>query len=61
MDKLGTFHANQTSMCLGPHQNEGRGWYFETGLSPPVNIFLPEVSRQCFFCRSFMLFMVRVC
>ena len=21
MDKLGIFHANQTSMCLDPHQN----------------------------------------
>ena len=23
MDKLGIFHANQTYMCLDPHQNEG--------------------------------------
>ena len=25
MDKLWSFHANQTSMCLDPYQNSGRG------------------------------------
>ena len=23
MDNFGIFHANQTSMCLNPHQNKG--------------------------------------
>ena len=36
MDKLGIFHANQTSMCIGPHKNKERGWDSETSLSPPV-------------------------
>ena len=39
MDKLGVFHANQTSMCLDPHLNQRRGWRRETGLSPPVKYF----------------------
>ena len=26
-------------MCPGPHQNKGRSWRRETGLSPPVNYF----------------------
>ena len=30
MDKLRRFHANQTYMCLDPHQNWGWGWYCET-------------------------------
>ena len=41
--------------------NLGRGWYCETSLSPPVKIFLLAVPRRCFFCRSFLLFMFRVC
>ena len=44
MDKLGIFHANQTYMCLDPHQNEGLGWYRETTLSIPV-IFLLTIPR----------------
>ena len=39
MDKLETFRANQTYMCLDPHQNQGCGWYCESSLSLPV-IFL---------------------
>ena len=39
MDKLGVFHANQTSMCLDPHLNKECGWCRETGLSPPVKYF----------------------
>ena len=35
MEKIGIFHANQTSTCLDPH-----GWYRETSLSPLVKIFL---------------------
>ena len=29
IDKLGVFHANQTSMCLDPHLNLGWGWRAE--------------------------------
>ena len=28
-----------SKLCPGPHQNEGRGWRLETGLSPPVKCF----------------------
>ena len=38
MDKLGVFHAKQTSMCLDPHLNLGLGWRHEPSLSPPVSI-----------------------
>ena len=33
MDKLGIFHANQTSICHAPHQKLGCGWYLQTCLS----------------------------
>ena len=56
MDKLGVFHANQTSMCIAPHLNKVLGWRRETSLSPPVNILL-TVPRRHFFCGSFVLFM----
>ena len=39
MDKLGTFHANKTSMCLDPLHNEWRGWYRKTSLSPQAIFF----------------------
>ena len=52
MEQLRIFHANQTSMCLDPHQNKGRGWYRKTSLNPPV-IFLLTVPRRYFFCGSF--------
>ena len=39
MDKLGVFHANQTSMFLDRHLNYGRGLRFEIGLSPPVKFY----------------------
>ena len=39
MDKLGSFHANQISMCLDLHLNYGRGWRCETCLSPQVKYF----------------------
>ena len=55
MDKLGIFHANQTYICLDPHQNEGWGWYRETSLSIPV-IFLLTIPRWYFFCGSFYVF-----
>ena len=51
--KLGFFHANQISMCLDPHLN-WRGWRRETGLSPPVKVFLLAVPRRCFFCGSYL-------
>ena len=39
MDKLGVFHANQTSMCLDLHLNSGSDWCYETGLNPSVKYF----------------------
>ena len=48
MDKLGIFHANKTSLCIDPCQNEVWGWYHETSQSPPV-IFLLTVPSWCFF------------
>ena len=39
MDKLGVFHANQTSMCLDQHLNKEIGWRCETGLNLPVKYF----------------------
>ena len=36
IDKLGVFHANQTSICLDPHLNLGWGWRRETSLSTSV-------------------------
>ena len=56
MDKLGFFYANQTSMCLDPHKNQGLGWYRETSLNPAV-IFLLSVPRQCSYCGSYLIFM----
>ena len=52
MDKLGTFHANQTSEIRG-------GWYCKTCLSPS-EIILMTVPRWCFLCRSFLLFVICV-
>ena len=45
MEKLGVFHANQTSMCLYSHLNLGLGWRRETGLSPPVKVFSTDRSK----------------
>ena len=41
MDKLGVFHANQTSMCLHGATSELKMRFAcrETGLSPPVKYF----------------------
>ena len=33
----------------------------EASTVPPVQVFLLTVPRQCFFCRSFLLFMFRIC
>ena len=33
----------------------------ETSLSSPIKIFLLTVPRRCFFCGSFLLFMICVC
>ena len=54
------FHANQTSMCLSPHQYLRWGWYCETCLSPPIKTLLLTESRWCFFCWSFVIFMFGV-
>ena len=62
IDKLGVFHANQTSMCLDPHLNWGWGWRRETGLSPPVKYFYwlfqvgaSFVDHLCFLCLVFLM------
>ena len=66
IDKLGVFHANQTSMCLDPHLRVRLACH-EIGLSPPVKYFtyrsyavllLWIIYVMCFFCGSFMLFSV---
>ena len=54
-------------MCPGPHQNQGRGWRSETGLSPPVKyftdrykvvlllwIFFSVLCLLCLFARLFI-------
>ena len=46
MDKIGIFHANQTSMCLDPHQIGTM--YHETSLSPLVELFLTDRSKPVF-------------
>ena len=60
MDKLGVFHANQTSICFDPHLNWGWGKQCETSLSTPVKVVVLTVLRQCLFCGSFLVFMFRV-
>ena len=58
IDKLGVFHANQTSMCLDPHLNKGRGRRRETGLSPLVKYFTDRskaVLLLWIFCGFFFL------
>ena len=42
-------------MCPGPHQNQGRCWRCETGLSPPVKYFTDR--SKAIFRGSFVLFM----
>ena len=61
IDKLGVFHANQISKCLDPHLNYGWGWRCETGLSPPVNVFLLTFPRRSFFFGTFLLVILRLC
>ena len=53
MDKLGVFNANQTSMCLDPYLNYGRGWR----LKPSSKIFLLTIPWRYIFCGSLVLFM----
>ena len=57
IDKLGVFHANQTSMCLYPHLNQGWGWCTDKPVKPSNKLFLLTVPRRCLFCGSFMLFL----
>ena len=53
---LGVIHANQTSMWLDPHLNEGWCWCRETGLSSPVKYFTESSMAElllwiiCVFC-----------
>ena len=44
----------------GPHQNYGRGWCSETGLSPPVKYFTDR-SKVYFFCGSFFSVLYLLC
>ena len=59
MDKLGVFHANQTSMCFDPNLNKGWGWRRETGLSPPVKYFTDR-SNAVLSCGSFVTYILRL-
>ena len=47
-------------MCPGQHQNQGRGWRRETGLSPPVKYFKGGTSFEdlLFF---FLVFVMPLC
>ena len=58
MDKLGVFHANQTSICLDPQLNYGYGWRSETSLSPAVKVFLLTVPKRCFLWIIFVCVML---
>ena len=51
MDKLGVFHANQTSTTLAPYNR----------FKPSNKIFLLTFPRRYLFCGSFVLFMSCVC
>ena len=57
IDKLGVFHANQTSMYLDAHQNKGKVCAPSNGFKPSDKIFLQTVPRRWFFCGSFMFFL----
>ena len=57
IDKLGVFHANQTSMCLDPSE-DGAPW---NRSKPSSKIFLLTVPWRCFFCGPFMLFLSCFC
>ena len=56
MDKLGAFHANQTSMCLNPLLYKWQGRYLKTRA-----IFLLTVLRRwiffviCYLCLSLLI------
>ena len=58
IDELGTFHANQTSICLDAYKIYGWGWprYRQICFRPPV--FLLTVPRRSFFCGSFFVICV---
>ena len=60
IDKLGVFHANQISICLDPHLNEGWGWHLDNGLSPPVKYFTDR-SKAVLLLWIFYVFLSRVC
>ena len=49
-----------SQMFSGPHQNQGRGWRRETGLSPPVKYFTNR-SKAVLLFGSFMSFLSCVC
>ena len=61
IDKLGVFHANQTSMRLDPHQNQGWGCAPWNRFKPSSKIFLLTAPGWCVFCESFILFLSCFC
>ena len=54
------FFLSLSQMCPGPHQNQGRCWCLETGLSPPVKKKLLTFPRRHIFCGSFFFCLVFV-
>ena len=48
-------------MCPDPHQNHGRGWRRETGLSPPMKYFTDRSKAVIIFCGSVVLCKSCVC
>ena len=56
IDKLGIFHANQTSICFNPHLKLGWGWYHKTSLSPPVKCFYWPFQDGAFLWIIFVIY-----
>ena len=59
-NKLGIFNANQTSMCLDPHQNSGFG-LVPLYMLKPSSVLFTNRSNVVLFCGSLLLFMFHVC
>ena len=58
-DQMPCYVASEIGLhCLPMSHKRTIGLYW---LSSPVRIFLLTLPRRCFFCRSFLLFMSRVC
>ena len=56
MNKLGVFHANQTSICLDPDRNSGWVGAVKLVKALQLNILL-TIPERYFFCGLFVLFM----